>query len=180
MSLQLVQGTIHLEAKVVRDLYTILGADCIASARTYSKLMGKKPPDPPDDDPEEEDNQKPFIHLGGDDKEDVIKDEDEENEVKDDDKNKNDDDDRDRDPAAEKDEVKDDEIDERAPGTEVYEGKKGVNYNWFRPQSYDPFPRKGDDMPPAQAYGYDDTDEDNEHDAPLEPVDPAHDNRKFC
>ena len=30
-----VQGTIHLEAKVVRDLYTILGTDCIASARTY-------------------------------------------------------------------------------------------------------------------------------------------------
>ena len=78
-----VQGTIHLEAKVVRDLYTILGADCIASARTYSKLMGKKPPDPPDDDPEEEDNQKPFINLGGDDEEDVIKNEDEENKAKD-------------------------------------------------------------------------------------------------
>ena len=74
-----VQGTIHLEAKVVRDLYTILGADCIASARTYSKLMGKKPPDPPDDNPEGEDNKEPFIHLGGDDEEDVIKNEDEEN-----------------------------------------------------------------------------------------------------
>ena len=60
-----VQGTIHLEAKVVRDLYNILGADCIASTRTYSKLMGKKPPDPPDDDPEDEENQQPIIHLGG-------------------------------------------------------------------------------------------------------------------
>ena len=68
-----VQGTIHLEAKVVRDLYTILGADCIASARTYSRLMDKKPPDPPDDDPEEEDNKKPNIHLGGDDIDDVVK-----------------------------------------------------------------------------------------------------------
>ena len=28
--------------------------------------MVKKPPDPPNDDPEEEDNQKPIIHLGGD------------------------------------------------------------------------------------------------------------------
>jgi len=60
-----VQGTIHLEAKVVRDLYSILGADCIASARTYSKLMGKKPPDPPDDDLEEKDTQKPIVNLGG-------------------------------------------------------------------------------------------------------------------
>ena len=60
-----VQGTIHLEAKVVRDLYTILGADCIASARTYSKLMGKKPPDPSDDDLEEEDTKEPMINLGG-------------------------------------------------------------------------------------------------------------------
>ena len=34
-------------------------------------------------------------------------------------------------------------------------------------------------MPPAQAYGYDDTDEDKEQDVPLEPVDPTHDDRKF-
>ena len=58
-----VQGTIHLEAKVVRDLYNIIGGDCIASARTYSKLMSKKPPDPPNDDQEDEDNQQPIIHL---------------------------------------------------------------------------------------------------------------------
>ena len=60
-----VQGTIHLEAKVVRDLYTILGADCVASARTYSKLMGKKPPDPSDDNLEEEDTKQPLVTLGG-------------------------------------------------------------------------------------------------------------------
>ena len=35
-------------------------------------------------------------------------------------------------------------------------------------------------MPPAQAYGYDDTDEDKEQDVPLEPVDPTHDDEKFC
>ena len=74
-----VQGTIHLEAKVVRDLYTILGADCIASARTYSKLMGKKPPDPPDDNQEEEDTKKPIIHLGGGDEDDDLEKNDEEN-----------------------------------------------------------------------------------------------------
>jgi len=73
-----VQGTIHLEAKVVRDLYTILGADCIASTRTYSKLMGKKPPDPPDDDLEEEDTQKPILNLGGVDEDEDLEKEDEE------------------------------------------------------------------------------------------------------
>ena len=74
-----VQGTIHLEAKVVQDLYTTLGADCIPSARTYAKLMGKEPPDPQDDDPEEENNKTPIIHLGGADENDVTKAEDEEN-----------------------------------------------------------------------------------------------------
>ena len=75
-----VQGTIHLEAKVVRDLYTILGADCIASARTYSKLMGKKPPDPSDDDLEEEDTKEPMINLGGVDEDEEEKEEKEEKE----------------------------------------------------------------------------------------------------
>ena len=77
-----VQGTIHLEAKVVRDLYTILGADCIASARTYSKLMGKKPPDPLDDDLEEEDTKEPVINLGGVDEDDDVENEDEEKKEK--------------------------------------------------------------------------------------------------
>ena len=75
----------------------------------------------------------------------------------------------------------DENDDEWALSTEVYKDNS-VTFNWFQPQlmSYDYCPRQGDDLPPAQAYGYDDTDEDNEHDAPLEPVDPAHDNRKFC
>ena len=78
-----VQGTIHLEAKVVRDLYTTLGADCIPSARTYAKLMGKEPPNHQDDDPEEEDNKTPIVHLGGADESDVTLAEDEENREKD-------------------------------------------------------------------------------------------------
>ena len=44
-----VQGTVHLEAKVVRDLYSLFDVDCLASARTYERLMGKKPPDPDDE-----------------------------------------------------------------------------------------------------------------------------------
>ena len=44
-----VQGNVHLEAKVVRDLFSILNVDCLASARTYERLVGKKPPDPEDD-----------------------------------------------------------------------------------------------------------------------------------
>ena len=58
-----VQGTIHLEAKVVRDLYNILGVDCAASARTYSRLMGNKPPDPPYDDQDDEELHQPITNL---------------------------------------------------------------------------------------------------------------------
>ena len=43
-----VQGTVHLEGKVVRDLYHIFNIDCLASSRTYERLTGKKPPDPDD------------------------------------------------------------------------------------------------------------------------------------
>ena len=43
-----VQGTIHLSAKVVRNLFDNLNVDCVASYKTYEKLTGDKPPDPPD------------------------------------------------------------------------------------------------------------------------------------
>ena len=43
-----VQGTVHLEAKVVRDLSSLLNVDCMASSKTYERLVGKKPPDPDD------------------------------------------------------------------------------------------------------------------------------------
>ena len=43
-----VQGTVHLEAKVVRDLYSLFNVDCMASSKTYERLVGKKPPDPDD------------------------------------------------------------------------------------------------------------------------------------
>merc|ERR1712197_35321 len=43
-----VQGTIHLSAKVVRNLFDNFNVDCIASFKTFQKLTGNKPPDPPD------------------------------------------------------------------------------------------------------------------------------------
>ena len=45
-----VLGNIHLEAKVVRDLFSLLNVDCLASVKTYERLVGKKPPDPEDED----------------------------------------------------------------------------------------------------------------------------------
>ena len=161
-----VQGTIHLEAKVVRDLYSILGVDCVASARTYSRLTGQKPPDPPDEESNDEDYQKDVTNL---------------DDNAGDTESVKDDDDDDRSSAADKDEVKDDVKDDNwAPGTGVYKGN-GVALNWMGPQSmaYDSCPRQGDDIP-TQAYGYDDTDEEKEHDAPLQPIDLTHDDRKFC
>ena len=174
-----VQGTIHLEAKVVRDLYSIIGVDCVASARTYSRLTGQEPPDPPDEECDDEDHQKNVTNL-----DDTIADNADNTESVEaqwgDDENNNDDDDRAS--AADKDEVKDDVKDDNwAPGTGVYKGN-GVAFSWMGPQSmaYDSCPCLGDDIHPAQAYGYDDTDEEKEHDAPLKPVDLTHDDRKFC
>ena len=44
-----IQGTVHLEGKVVRDLSSIFNVDCLASSKTYERLAGRKPPEPPDD-----------------------------------------------------------------------------------------------------------------------------------
>ena len=44
-----VSGTIHIQAKVIRDLYSLYDVDCIASTKTYSHLVGKEPAKPPDD-----------------------------------------------------------------------------------------------------------------------------------
>ena len=44
-----VSGNIHLQAKVVRDLYSMYNVDCIASRKTFTRLVGKCPPKPPDD-----------------------------------------------------------------------------------------------------------------------------------
>ena len=118
-----VQGTIHLQAKVVRDLYSILGVDCVASAKTYFRLTGQEPPDPPDEEYDDEDHQKDVTNL-----DDTIADNADDTEsVKDDDENEHNVDDRDS--TAKKDEVKDDvNDDEKDQDTEVYEGKKGVTY----------------------------------------------------
>ena len=37
-----VQGNIHLEGRVVRDLYSLLEVDCLASSKTYERLMGNR------------------------------------------------------------------------------------------------------------------------------------------
>ena len=46
-----ISGTIHLYAKVIRDLYNSISVDCLASRRTYSRLMGCDPEDEPPDNP---------------------------------------------------------------------------------------------------------------------------------
>ena len=43
-----VQGTVHLEGKVVRDLFSLFSVDCMAGSKTFERLVGKKPPDPDD------------------------------------------------------------------------------------------------------------------------------------
>jgi len=40
-------GTVHLTAKVIRDLYNVFNMDCVASVNTYTRLTGHDPP--PDD-----------------------------------------------------------------------------------------------------------------------------------
>ena len=46
-----ISGTIHLYAKVVRDLYNSISVDCLASRRTYARLMECDPEDEPPDFP---------------------------------------------------------------------------------------------------------------------------------
>ena len=43
-----ISWNIRIQAKVIRDLYSIFDVDCIASSRTYARLVGKQPK-PPDD-----------------------------------------------------------------------------------------------------------------------------------
>ena len=49
-----VQGTVHLEAKVVRNMFDMFNVDCIASAKTFKRLTGRGLPeslgDPGNDD----------------------------------------------------------------------------------------------------------------------------------
>ena len=55
-----ISGTIHLYAKVVRDLFNSISVDCLSSRRTFTRLMGEEPTEEPPDDPSIE-------VLGGDD-----------------------------------------------------------------------------------------------------------------
>ena len=103
-----VQETIHLQAKVVRNLYSILGVDCVASAKTYFRLTGQLV-------------RRPQTYLTRSVMTRIIKrivtNLDDTESVKVDDKI----DDGVLDSAADKDEVKDDENDNKwAPGAEVY------------------------------------------------------------
>ena len=52
-----VHGTVHLSAKVIRNLYDVFDVDCIASAKTFERLVGKPPPDPPDAEDDDEEQQ---------------------------------------------------------------------------------------------------------------------------
>ena len=51
-----VQGTVHLSAKVVRNLFDNFNVDCVASSKTYERLVGNKPPDPPDEEMDVDDD----------------------------------------------------------------------------------------------------------------------------
>ena len=68
-----VQGCVHLEGKVVRDLFSLVNVDCLASSRTYERLMGKKPPDIYDD--EGYDSTGDIPTLGGKEDEEIDKEE---------------------------------------------------------------------------------------------------------
>ena len=62
-----VQGTVHLEAKVVRNLFSLFNVDCIASKKTFTRLTGNGPPEPPDlPDDDDEEEKPPIIKLDGD------------------------------------------------------------------------------------------------------------------
>ena len=72
-----ISGTIHLYAKVVRDLYNSMSTDCLASRKTFFRLMGEDPMNEPPDDPSIE-------VLGGDDDEEsdiAASEDDEENDI---------------------------------------------------------------------------------------------------
>ena len=61
-----VQGCVHLEGKVVRNLFANFNVDCFASVKTYERLMGRKPPDPTDEGYESPED---IPNLGGEDEE---------------------------------------------------------------------------------------------------------------
>ena len=72
-----VQGNVHLEGKVVRDLFSLFNVDCFASSKTYERLMGRKPPDPSDEGYESPDD---IPILGGEDEEGIDKEDNEKDE----------------------------------------------------------------------------------------------------
>ena len=73
-------GTIHLQALVVRDLFSLFNVDCIASSKTYQRLTGRKPPKPSkeedDMDEEEDDDAEDDAAEDDDDRDDTAEDDD--------------------------------------------------------------------------------------------------------
>ena len=68
-----IQGTVNLEAKVVRNLYDMFNVDCLASTKTFTRLTDRAPPEPPDDaDPEPGPD---VVVLGGHEQEEEVLDE---------------------------------------------------------------------------------------------------------
>ena len=59
-------GTVHITAKVIRDLFSLFNVDCLASENTYTKLTGKDPPSSDDDDDEEVNDPVNIPSLGSD------------------------------------------------------------------------------------------------------------------
>ena len=112
-----ISGTINLQAKVVRNLYEMFDVDCIASSKTYERLVGRKPPPVPDDDTMDTEEDDDESEEGDEDKED------------DDEKEENDKDEEDDNPTeAVKDE--DDKPSAEADKDEDNNGYKYVECNW--------------------------------------------------
>ena len=84
-----ISGNIHIQAKVIRDLYSLYDVDCIASKKTFTRLVGKSPIKPPDntmdleddyEEPAEEEDD--HIDLADDGNDNSVQDDDEEKERK--------------------------------------------------------------------------------------------------
>ena len=107
-----ISGTINLQAKVVRNLYEMFDVDCITSAKTYERLVGRKPPSAPDDP----------MDIDDEDKEEADKDEDDKERDEDDEED-------DKPPEAVKDEENDSSA-EADKDEDDGDGYKYVECNW--------------------------------------------------
>merc|ERR1711994_329367 len=104
-----VQGCVKLEGKVVRNLFETFNVDCFASAKTYERLMGRKPPDPEDEGYESPED---IPNLGGEEEEDEEEEEEAEEEDEDDEEEEEEEEEEDEEEEDEEEEENEDEEEE--------------------------------------------------------------------